>query len=170
MHSVIVRDGVVADLSQAAALKVRSWDDTYRPLVGDAVVDQLLDVEEHRKTIQEDLEKREALLLVAEAPDGEILGFALSYLDDGGEPFLESLHVVPGMRGTGIGAALLRSTAARWAAGGFGTMSLHVLVANLAARRFYERLGGVVVDTITDNWRGTSVQITVYRWPSLSRL
>src|ERR1700682_5941778 len=85
MHSVIVRDGVLADLSQVAALKVRSWDDTYRPLVGDAVMDQLLDVEEHRKTIQEDLGKHEAFLLVAEAPDGEILGFALSCLDDGGE-------------------------------------------------------------------------------------
>ena len=170
MHSVIVRDGVQADLSQVAALKVRSWDDTYRPIVGDAVVDQMLDVEEHRSTIQRDLEKREAFLLVAEAPDNGMVGFALSYLDDVGEPYVESLHVRPGMRGTGIGATLLRAAAARWAGGGFATMSLHVVAANVAARRFYERLGGVVVGTIAENWRGTPVPAVVYRWASLSRL
>lgn len=166
---MIVRAGVQADLPQVAALKVRSWDDTYRALVGSAVVDQLLDVEEHRSTIQRDLGKPKAFLLVAEAPDGEVVGFALSHLDDAGEPFLESMHVRPGLRGTGIGTALLRATAARWTTGGFGSMSLHVVAANIAARRFYERLGGVVVGTMAENWRGTSVPLVVYRWPSLSR-
>jgi ribosomal protein S18 acetylase RimI-like enzyme len=170
MHSVIVRDGVQADLSQVADLKVRSWDDTYRPLVGDTLVDQLLDVEEHLSTIQRDLEKHQAFLLVAEKPGKEIVGFALSYLDNAGEPYVESLHVRPGMRGTGIGATLLRATATRWAAAGFGTMSLHVVAANVAARRFYERNGGMVVATIAESWRGTPVPAMVYRWLNLSRL
>lgn len=166
---MILRDGVEADLSPVAALKVSSWADTYRPLVGSEVVDQLLDVDDHRSTIQQDLRKRQAFLLVAEAPDGEIVGFALSFVDDAGEPFLESLHVRPDIRGTGIGAALLHATTNRWAAGGFGTMSLHVLAANIAARRFYERLGGTAVGAIMDNWRGTSVPVAVYRWHRLSR-
>ena len=167
---IMVRDGVQADIPEVAALKVRSWDDAYRPLLGSGLVDQLLDVDEHRSTIQRDLTKREAFMLVAEAPEGEIVGFALSHLDGTGDPFLESLHVRPSLRGTGIGAALLRATATRWASRGFTSMSLHVVAANVAARRFYERLGSLVVGTITDDWRGTSVPLVVYRWPNLSRV
>jgi ribosomal protein S18 acetylase RimI-like enzyme len=167
---IIVRDGLQADVPEVAALKVRSWDDAYRPLVGSAVVDQLLDVDEHHSAIQRDLGKRNAFMLVAEAQEGEIVGFALSHLDEGGEPFLESLHVRPGLRGTGIGAALLRATARRWSSRGFGSMSLHVVAANVGARRFYERLGAAAVRTVADDWRGTSVLLVVYRWPSLVRM
>jgi ribosomal protein S18 acetylase RimI-like enzyme len=166
---MIIRPGVPADLPQVASLKVTSWDDTYRPLLGSALVDQLLDVEEHRSTIQRDLERREAFLLVAEGSDGDVEGFALSYLDDAGEPFLESLHVRPRLRGAGIGAALLSATATRWTAGGFGSMSLHVVAPNAGARRFYERFGGVVVGTLDHDWLGTPVQLVVYRWPDLAR-
>jgi ribosomal protein S18 acetylase RimI-like enzyme len=167
---VFVRDGVLADLPQVAALRVMGWDDTYRPIVGDAVVDQLLDVEDHRIAIERDLEKRDAFLLVVEAPDRKVVGFALNHLDDEGGPFLESLHVRPDMRGSGIGTALLRATASRWAVRGFESMSLHVVAGNTAARRLYERLGGVAAGTIADSWKGTSVTLVVYRWPNLSHL
>lgn len=163
----IVRDGVPADLPLVAAIKARSWDDAYRPIVGDAVIAQLLDVEDHRQAIQHDLEKPEAFFLVAEAPNREVIGFALSHLDDQGEPFLESLHVSPGLRGSGIGTDLLRATASRWTTRGFDTMSLHVIAANTAARRFYERHGGVAAGTVAESWKGASVAVLVYRWPSL---
>ena len=166
---IVVRDGVEADLSQVAALKVESWADTYAPIVGNGVIDRMLDFEEHRRSIQRDLENHGAFLLVAAAPNGEIVGFALNHLD-AGEPFLESLHVRPVHRGSGIGAALLRATATRWAASGFTSLSLHVLSANKAARRFYERLGAVDVGATAQSWKGMWVPTAVYRWPSLSHL
>jgi ribosomal protein S18 acetylase RimI-like enzyme len=167
---MIVRDGVETDLPLVAALRVRGWDDTYREIVGDAIADQLLDVEEHLRAMQRDLGTREAFLLVAEAPSSEVVGFALNRLDDAGRPFLESLHVRSGDRRSGTGTDLLRATALRWMAAGFEHMSLHVLAANTAARRLYERLGAVEIGTLTTNWKGTSVPTVLCSWPSLTRL
>jgi ribosomal protein S18 acetylase RimI-like enzyme len=166
---IVVRDGVQADLLHVAALKVESWVDTYAPIVGSAVIDRMLDVEEQRSSIQRDLENHGAFLLVAAAPNGEIVGFALNHLD-AGEPFLESLHVRPVHRGSGIGTALLRATATHWTASGFNNLSLHVVSANAAARRLYERLGAVDIGTTAENWKGVLVPTAIYRWPSLSHL
>src|SRR5229473_407514 len=165
-----VRDGRAADIAAVAALRVKSWDDTYRPLIGGDVVDRLLDVGEHRREIERLLNQKDPLLLVAEDGDSALAGFALSHIGSDGEPFLESLHVNPGLRSHGIGALLFRETAARWAARGHGTLSLHVVASNLRARRFYDHLGGREVGTLVGDWRGARVPSTIYRWTDLTRL
>jgi drug/metabolite transporter (DMT)-like permease/ribosomal protein S18 acetylase RimI-like enzyme len=161
---VKVRDGTAADLDAIAALRVSSWNDTYRPLMGGQVVDGMLDVADHRRDMGRILGEKHALLLVAEDGSQGPAGFALSHLGADGEPFLESLHVQPGRRSHGIGAELLRQTAARWAARGHRSLSLHVLESNLRAKRFYDRLGGREVGLIVDDWRGAQVAQAVYRW------
>jgi 2-amino-4-hydroxy-6-hydroxymethyldihydropteridine diphosphokinase len=161
-----VRDGGEADLPAVASLRARSWADTYGPLLGSALTAAQLDVEEHRRSIANTLDERKALLLVAESSDGGLIGFSLSYLDSG-EPYVESLHVDRKRRGGGVGAALLRATAARWAAAGFGTISLRVIASNGGARRFYKRLGGEVTRTELEPWGSTPIERVVYRWSDL---
>lgn len=167
---VLVRDGRSTDVPEVAALRAASWDDTYRPLLGGEVVDGLLDVREHRRNIEELLARDRALLLVAEDGDHKIAGFALSHPGSDGAPFLESLHVLPGRRGQGIGAELLRATAARWAASGHTSLSLHVVESNLRAKSFYDRFGGQEVGVVEDDWRGARVRQAIYRWTDLGRL
>jgi ribosomal protein S18 acetylase RimI-like enzyme len=53
--------------------------------------------------------------------------------------------LLPGLRGAGVGSALLRHSQAEAAALGRG-MQLHVARWNPAARRLYERLGFIVTD------------------------
>src|SRR6266852_822349 len=165
---VTVREGGANDLAAVAALRATSWDDTYRPLLGGGVVDQLLDVHEHRRDIERLLNANHSLLLVAEDGDPELAGFSLSHIGADGEPFLESLHVRPSRRGNGMGAVLLRATAARWGAGGHRSMSLHVIETNLRAKRFYDRFGGQEVGVFVDNWRGAQVSHAIYRWTDLA--
>ena len=165
---VTVREGGANDMAAVAALRATSWDDTYRPLLGGGVVDQLLDVHEHRRDIERLLNANQSLLLVAEDGDQELAGFSLSHIGADGEPFLESLHVRPSRRSHGIGAVLLRATAARWAAGGHRSMSLHVIDTNLRAKRFYDRFGGQEVGDFVDNWRGAQVRHAIYRWTDLA--
>jgi drug/metabolite transporter (DMT)-like permease/ribosomal protein S18 acetylase RimI-like enzyme len=165
---VRVRDGSTADLDAVAAIRVSSWKDTYRPLMGGQVVDGLLDVGDHRRDIGRILSESQALLLVAEDGNHAVAGFALSHIGADGEPFLESLHVQPGRRSHGIGAQLLQQTAARWAARGHRSMSLHVVESNLRAKRFYDRLGGREVGVVVDDWRGARVAQAIYRWNDLA--
>jgi ribosomal protein S18 acetylase RimI-like enzyme len=167
--AIAVRDGGPDDLQAVAALRARSWAGTYGPLLGSALTPAQLDVDEHRRAITKDLEERDALLLVAESPGHEVIGFSFSYVVDG-EPHVESLHVDPDRRSSGIGAALLRATAARWAAAGFHAINLRVIASNRAARRFYERLGGEVVQTEVEPWGATPVERVVYRWSDIKIL
>jgi drug/metabolite transporter (DMT)-like permease/ribosomal protein S18 acetylase RimI-like enzyme len=165
---VTVREGGAPDLDAIAAIRVNSWKDTYRPLIGGQVVDRLLDVREHRRDMERILNHDGGLLLVAEDENHAVAGFALSHLADNGEPFLESLHVQPGRRSHGIGAMLLRETAARWAARGHRSMSLHVVESNVRAKRFYDRFGGREVGVVVSDWRGAQVSQAIYRWNDLA--
>ena len=165
---VTVREGGAADLDAIAAIRVNSWKDTYRPLIGGEVMDPLLDVREHRRDMERVLNQGHALLLIAEDANHAVAGFALSHLGESGEPFLESLHVQPGRRSHGIGALLLRETAARWAADGHRSMSLHVVESNLRAKRFYDRFGGREVGVVVSDWRGAQVSQAIYRWNDLA--
>jgi len=165
---VTVRKGGAADLDAIAAIRVNSWKDTYRPLIGGEVMDPLLNVREHRRDMERILNQGHALLLIAEDANHAVAGFALSHLGESGEPFLESLHVQPGRRSHGIGALLLRETAARWAADGHRSMSLHVVESNLRAKRFYDRFGGREVGVVVSDWRGAQVSQAIYRWNDLA--
>jgi ribosomal protein S18 acetylase RimI-like enzyme len=165
-----VREAGDADLDAVAALRVRNWDDSYRPLIGDQVMDGLLDVATHRRAIERLLREDAAILLIAEEQDRELEGFALSHLAADDKPYLESLHVPPGRRDHGIGAVLLRATAERWLAAGHRSLSLKVIVGNVAAMRFYERYGAEAAGSVVQDWNGTPVESVIYRWSDLTML
>ncbi len=88
-----------------------------------------------------------AIVLLAHAGpvDGpELLGFVLiNLLRQRTLPlaYVTTLDVHPYHRRQGIAAALMRKAEARAAASGATILRLHVSIANLAAIRFYERLG-----------------------------
>jgi GNAT superfamily N-acetyltransferase len=81
---------------------------------------------------------RPGIVLLAEGEDG-LRGFCAAWFDDG-EAYVDNLHLRPGMRGGGLGPALLgRAVAAL----GATRAALTIIDGNDGARRFYERLGGV---------------------------
>lgn len=83
--------------------------------------------------------------------DGAALGFAFVTLRptpyfDGPICQLEELYVVPGMRGRGIGTALLSELVAEARRRGSEEMHINVDEIDVDARRFYERHGFVNVE------------------------
>jgi RimJ/RimL family protein N-acetyltransferase len=94
------------------------------------------------------LEDPDTFFVVAEA-DGEPIGYACVTI---GMPYaswktgdrlaeLETLSVLAGRRGKGVGAALLEAAWKRLAELGVGDMAITTTVTNVDAQRFYERNG-----------------------------
>ena len=164
-----VRDATAADLPRVSEIKVRNWADTYGPLLDPAVLRPFLDADAQLAELRETFAQPDVLILVAEDGSGEISGFALTYLETEPEPWLESLHVLRGVRGTGIGSLLMRSTAERLMARGYTSMRLGVISGNVAAARFYERLEGSMIGLEPVSW-APGVAHQVYRWADLAPL
>ncbi len=164
-----VRDATVADLGRVSDIKVRNWEDTYASLLEAAVLRPFLDRDAQLAELHEKLAEPGTLMLVAGDRSGAIAGFAVTYLEVEPEPWLESLHVLRELRGSGIGTLLMRCTAERVIARGHNSMSLGVISGNVAAARFYERLGGAMIGLEPLSW-APGVVHEVYRWAALGSL
>lgn len=73
--------------------------------------------------------------------DGVLVGYCLSFIDDGMNGTLESLFVDDSMRGKGIGLALAKDSLDWFASKGTKTENLEVTAGNDNARAFYDKLG-----------------------------
>lgn len=168
-----LRRGTAADLDAVVALQVASWRDGYRGLLPDAYLDGALAEELAAKWRRKlvDSPAPASLLLLAEDAAG-LQGF-LYACPEGGDPasaYIDNLHVRPGNRGLGIGARLMRAAAADLPALGYRACHLRVFTQNAAAIRFYERLGGAIVERTTEDLMGHPADTYRIAWPDLARL
>ena len=112
-------------------------------------------------------------ILVSEH-DSAIEGFACAYLDADPQwgTLLDNLHVEPGHQGRGLGARLVAMVAQKIRDDGLTpTLHLWVYEQNLQARRFYERLGGISADQVTECAPdGSRVNAVRYAWRQLEVL
>ena len=163
-----VRKGAERDLERIAAIKVRTWSDTYGPLIEPEVLRPFLDQAAQQAYLREKTRSANTILLVAE-DEREVVGFALTFLDHGPDPWLESLHVHPDAQSRGIGTLLMRATASELRRRGRHSLQLGVIEGNTAAERFYERLGAVDAGREPTSW-ASGVIHHLYRWPTLDAL
>lgn len=136
-----------ADAEAIAALHAASWRATYRGMLPQTFLER--DVDDNRRRLWATRFREPApgqVVWKAVGPSG-LAGFACVLLDAHPEwgALLDNLHVAPELTGTGIGARLLDTVRGhvRTAAPGM-PLHLWVLEANVGARRFYDRHGGVV--------------------------
>ncbi|MCC7008948.1 MAG: GNAT family N-acetyltransferase [Acidobacteria bacterium] len=137
------------DAEAIAALHTESWRSAYRGLVPDAYLAGPI-VEDRRQVWTARLAVPDAAQLVLKAvEDDQLVGFTcvLRDADPAWGPLLDNLHVRPGRRGRGIGAALLHA-ARQWSATVSPGQPMHlwVIEGNVRARRFYDREHGRVVE------------------------
>jgi ribosomal protein S18 acetylase RimI-like enzyme len=164
-----IRVATEEDLAAVSEIKVRSWAETYGPLMSPEALQPFLDQPGHLSTLRKQLHLPGTLLLVAHDEWGTVVGFALTHLTNDPEPLLESIHVAAQVQGHGVGTTLMRATASEIKARGYDTMRLGVIVGNAAAARFYDRLGGSLVGVEPVSW-AAGVSHMVYRWPDLASL
>jgi ribosomal protein S18 acetylase RimI-like enzyme len=163
-----IRRGSESDLDRVAGIKVDNWADSYAGLIAPAVLQPFLDPLHQLDELRESTASGEAVFLVAEHA-GEVVGFALAYLAQGSEPWLESLHVAREFRGRGAGTLLMRELAAELARGGYRSLRLGVVRGNAGAGRLYERLGATLVAVEPAPW-APGVEHEIYRWADLAGL
>ena len=168
-----IRIAEVADAVAIAQLHTRSWQTAYRGILSDEFLQGPLP--ENRRLLWHsrlaESDRPDQLVLVDE--QGEtIRGFACAYLEADPEwgCLLDNLHVVPDLKGKGLGRQLMAAVAEQVSRSNpYGRLHLWAYEQNLAARRFYERLGGAVTlchaELAPD---GTQVNAVRYCWSELS--
>ena len=94
------------------------------------------------------LDNKDAVCLVAEAADSELLGFVQAVVKDSPPIFVTQRHgevwdlvVRPDHRKKGIGAKLMAAAIAGMKDQGAEDIKLHVAIANEAATKLYEQMG-----------------------------
>jgi ribosomal protein S18 acetylase RimI-like enzyme len=81
--------------------------------------------------------------------------------------FVDNLHVLPSMRSRGTGTALMRAAVDGLIAQGHSTAYLWVFEENVAAIRFYERLGAVTTGRARKAFFGQRVPCVRMEWTDL---
>lgn len=119
-------------------------------------------------------EPTRGVVLVAEDNAGVLCalvsGAAASDDPSGSTAEIGALYVLPDRRGQGIGGCLLRAAASELATLDFSELQIGVLTANLAARGFYEAMGGHEVGQRTFDEEGFLLPVTIYGWPDIAAL
>lgn len=170
-----VRVAELADANAVAQLHASSWQTAYRGILRDDFLEGPL--HENRRALWHsrlsDFDRPDQFILVDEH-EGTIRGFACGFLNADPEwgCLLDNLHVVPELKGQGLGRELMREVTER-VLHSKSSRRLHLWAyeQNLGARRFYERLGGVITMRRAEPaLDGTQVNAVRYCWSELASL
>lgn len=174
---VHVRRATPNDLMAMARVHVETWKSAYRGLGFDDRLDQL--------TVETDLARGFGRWLanplpgmaqfVAVTSADEVVGFAMGRPNREPDPEytgeLGSIYVLPFHQGRGVGSTLLRRVVDHLTDLGHRSMLAWVLEEN-PYRRFYERLGGNLVQhrVAWSRTVGTDLPKVSYGWKDITRL
>jgi ribosomal protein S18 acetylase RimI-like enzyme len=157
------------DRDVIAAIHTASWQDTYRDVLPAELLDDRLSGIMTERWMTQKIGNRD-VVLVAEGDDGEILGFAATWIEEDGSGYIDNLHVRSSARSQGLGRELLRETADQLLRNGIPSGYLHVVASNQRARSLYVRLGGQPGPIEDKNLYGTIVPNQRIDWSDLSVL
>jgi GNAT superfamily N-acetyltransferase len=164
-----------ADEPAIARLHADSWRAAYRGILCDEFLDDTVVANRRElwRTRFSEIDREDQFILVSEER-GEIQAFACAFLDADPEwgTLLDNLHVLPGLKGRGLGRQLMSAVAEKVRRHGLqSTLHLWVYEQNIQARGFYEGLGGIVGDCVGEAAPdGSRVNVLRYGWRELSLL
>jgi len=164
-----LRIATPADAAAIAHVQIEGWRTAYRGLVADAFLDEL---SHETRTAQwtENLKQPAQLTWVVTDPD--VVAFANSgpertgRADYRGE--LYAIYVLDARRRAGIGRQLFQQTVQSFLDAGVENMLLWAFADN-PYRRFYERLGGKLIDRQVIEIEGQRLNEVAYGWEDLAR-
>jgi GNAT superfamily N-acetyltransferase len=175
MSTLTFRRATAADAEAIALLHTESWRDAYRRILPGAYLDGPIADERANlwRSRFSSPERDRFCVFLAETPP-ELIGFACVLLDEDPQwgACLDNLHVLPGWKGCGVGRRLL-GRAARWVRSVQPGWPIHLWVfeANAGARRFYDALGGEVIQIYPKEvLKGIEIPSVLYIWHDLEKL
>lgn len=164
---LVIRPAIPADEAAIAGLHTESWRLSYRGVLPDAYLDGPLAGDMREKWNRRLNDPQPGWMVLTAAIDDAFAGFLLA-LPDPEEPgwdLFDNLHVPPGLRSHGIGAALMREGADRLTVMGRERAILRVVESNARARAFYRGLGGVEGAPVSHAIApGQEVALVPYTW------
>ncbi|QRM30534.1 GNAT family N-acetyltransferase [Microvirga sp. VF16] len=170
--SILVREAVEGDVEGIARVHVQGWRESYKDFLSPEALAGL-SVEERMRMWQGAFAQPDprAKLLVAEADDGEIVGFArggpirgenADALGTVAEIF--AIYLLDKVKRQGVGRQLMRGVLDHLSRHSLRSVGLWVLKDNHPARRFYEALGGMPGEEQSFDLRGQMVIEVAYRF------
>jgi ribosomal protein S18 acetylase RimI-like enzyme len=171
---ITVRAATPADAPAIGRIHVESWGETYRGLLSENLLKSVSAVVRAAMWRGALEHERPILLFVAQAPSGELVGFAgggarrSSALPQDAEVY--AMYVLRAAQKRGCGRRLMATLADALRARGFKSLCLWVLEENANARRFYERLGGLLIGEKTEAEGGYAFNEVAYGWDDLESI
>ncbi|MCI9882141.1 GNAT family N-acetyltransferase [Methylobacterium goesingense] len=163
------------DAAAIATVHLASWRDAYRSILDPTFLAGPIEEDRHALWSERLSNPPPNLLVeIARGSNRRLVGFIAAYRDFDVRwgSLVDNLHVLPELRGRKIGEHLLRSTARQLVTqGSCGGLHLWVFEENHNGLRFYQRLGGRVVERDTSRIPAASGKpILRISWPSLATL
>jgi ribosomal protein S18 acetylase RimI-like enzyme len=167
----LIRPALESDIPAITRVHIDAWRTTYRGIVPQSHLDAL-DHTMREQAWRESWSTFGRYLFVAEL-DGAIVGFANGGPIIGDNPALDAelyaIYLLSTAQRRGIGTALVRALAHALRADGHRAAWVWVLRENPACR-FYESLGGTLVDRKMITIGGAELEEVAYRLPDLAQL
>ncbi len=143
----VIRLATKDDIKNLAILKQRVWDETYRGIYEDEIIDNL-DFDKSEKTFEKIIDNDDIALYVVESGD-ELVG----YMDAGAtvrgykdyEQEIGLLYLRRDFQGLGIGKKLFSIGYNKIKENGYDRFFISCNKYNTNARKFYEHMGGKLI-------------------------
>lgn len=165
----MIRAAVADDAPAIARVNVATWRSTYRAVLPDDFLAALTEAG-YADRWRRFLNDRSTRVYVVEV-DGELVGFASGGRERAGEPGytgeLYAIYILDAFQRHGYGRELVRTFVTGLRELGLEDMLIWVLRDNLAARGFYERLGGAYVRAQPITIGSATLEEVSYGWPRL---
>jgi len=168
MSAFTIRPASIDDAPGMADTIVESWKWAYAGVVPDEMIAKRSDKAEREEVTRRNW-KPERAFLVAEDPQGRVIGFVLegtpvSFPDFDCE--IAGLYVHPVAARQGVGRSLMLAAIQVFAERGCRRLCLHTLGENKIGRGFYDKMGGQVFRA--DEWNG--IPAVWYGWDDVLKL
>ncbi|MEM8914680.1 MAG: GNAT family N-acetyltransferase [Pseudomonadota bacterium] len=169
-----VRQARMADVRALAALRLRTWRETYPAILPESVLTSMsLERQRVRFAQMVDSGSHELAVFCAEV-DGTIAAFGICGKARGGpkgfDGEVQELYVASDFYGIGIGRAMMAAMAIWLASRGFNSVFAAVLQQNHAARAFYRKLGGERCGEAPTAMGGAKLIQEAFGWRDLADL
>lgn len=174
-----IRVATALDAAAVALVHVKSWQETYAGLMPTAVLSNLSVASRtaHWEHILRRPQAFDQAVVVVAQREGAVVSFGscgkqrtLELCDQGFTAEISAIYVLQIAQRSGVGSALMAAMAKLLLERGHRAASLWVLRGNVAARHFYEWLGGEIVGQKQDCREDMTLAEVAYGWRDLDRL
>jgi len=165
LMDVHLRDVTLDDIESLAHINITANESAFRGLVPDEclIFTEAESAANWRRFLGEEGLSAGDFMVIAEAADGEAMGYVWGGEHEDGSGVVRQLFVLPTHHRHGLGRRLVGHVAERLAERGIYRMTVEVAQVN-PNRLFYECLGAMWLSEHPFEWDGVPMMMDVYQW------